>query len=90
MFFLYGIARIEIGDGLGDFDDFEIGTGGEIEALGGGLKELLGGWTEMEEGGNLMGREGRVEGVGIVVASVLAGYCLCYGIFYSIMFVSGI
>lgn len=88
--FLYGVAGSEIGDGLGDFDDFEIGAGGEVELFGGRLEEALGRLAECAEGGNLAGGKGRVEGVLITVASVLTGGYLCYGIFYSIMLVRGI
>ena len=66
------VGAVEVGDGLGDFDDFEIGAGGEIELFRGVLKNVLGGVGEAEQGGNLVGGKGGVEDAGVVVASALA------------------
>ena len=85
----FGTVAFEVGDGLGDFDDFEIGAGGEIEFLGGGGKEGFGGLGEVEEGGDFVGGEGTIIEVGFMIAGVLAGGRLCYFIFYNIMFVGG-
>lgn len=90
MFFLYDITGGEVGDGPGNFDDFEIGTSGEIELFGGGLKEVLCSLAELEKSGDLMRGKGRIKSVMIAVARILASRYLCYGIFYNIMFVGGI
>ena len=42
------VGAVEVGDGLGDFDDFEIGAGGEVELFRGVLKNALGGVGEVE------------------------------------------
>ncbi len=43
-----GARIIEVGNGLSDFDGFEMATGGEFKFVGSGLKEFLGGWGEVE------------------------------------------
>ena len=40
---------VEISDGLGDLDDFEITSGGEVETVGGGVEEFLGGGSEVNK-----------------------------------------
>lgn len=37
------VGFVEVGDGLGEFDGFEIATSGEIKLIYGGLEKLLGG-----------------------------------------------
>ena len=37
------VGFVEVGDGLGEFDGFEIATSGEIKLICGGLEKLLGG-----------------------------------------------
>ncbi len=70
---VYSFFFVEVGDGLSDFDDFEVGTGGEVELFRGGVEESFGGRSKFEESGDLVRGKGRVKEVGAAVASVLAG-----------------
>ena len=40
----FGAVAFEVSDGLGDFDDFEVGTSGKIELFGSGGEEGFGGF----------------------------------------------
>ena len=43
-----GRNELEIGDSASNFDDFEVGAGGEVELFSGGGEELAGGRGEFE------------------------------------------
>lgn len=66
------VGAVKVGNGSSDFDDFEVGAGGEVELFGGGVEERFGGGRELDEGGDLVRGEGRVEDVGAAIASALA------------------
>lgn len=55
---------VEIGDSLGDFEDFKISAGGEIEFVGSVLEESFGGGSEFEQGRNLVRAERGVVKIG--------------------------
>ena len=66
------VGAVEIGDSPGDFDNLEIGASGEVEFLRGGVKDGFSGRGKLEESGNLVGGEGRVEEGGAAVTGALA------------------
>ena len=81
-----GGGAFKVGDSLGDFDNFEVGAGGEVEFFGGVLEEGFGGFGEVEKSGDLMGSEGGIVEVLAAVTGALTGDGLCNFIFYNTMF----
>lgn len=41
-------GAVEVGDGLGNFDDLEVGTSGEVEFFRGGVEKGFGGRCEFK------------------------------------------
>ena len=63
------VGAFKIGDGLGDFNYFEVGAGGEVKFFGGRFEKLFRSGGEVEQRRDLMGGERGV----VVIASSVAG-----------------
>ena len=57
-------GSVEVGDGLGDFDDFEIRAGGEVQFFRGVGEESFSATGQTKERRDLMRGKGRVIDVG--------------------------
>ena len=67
-----GWRSFEVGDGLSDFNGFEISTGGELVVVGGLFEKGLGILGKFAELGGFMRGETRIVFVGVVVAAGLS------------------